>query len=195
MRVRPLAVALLLPPLLAGCIKFGSEPPPSLLRLTPAVAPDPQASRSGAIAQAIAVEPPSVPQELRTNRVPVRTGDTQVAYLKDAQWVEMPGAMFARLLSDTIAARTGRVVLDPDQLALEPGVRLTGQLQTFGIDADAMEATVVYDAALTRAPGQVETRRFTARSPIAAVDVANAGPALNQAANQIAAEVAAWIGG
>lgn len=195
MRLHPLAAALVLPLLLAGCIKFGSEPPPSLLRLTPAATVEPQASRSSALAEAIAVEAPSLSQELRTNRVPVRTGDTQVAYLKDAQWVEMPGEMFARLLGETIAARTGRVVLDPDQLAFEPGVRLTGQLKTFGVVADAMEVAVVYDAALARSPGRIETRRFAARVPIAVVDVANAGPALNQAANQVAAEVAAWIGG
>jgi cholesterol transport system auxiliary component len=143
----------------------------------------------------ITVVVPTVGQELRTPRVPVRTGGTQVAYIKDAVWVEAPNALFGRLLSETIAARTGRVVLDPKQFTLDPGIRLSGTLDTFGIQADRMEAVLVYDAALARGGDRVETRRFEARVPVAAVDAASAAPALNQAANQVAAEVAAWIGG
>jgi cholesterol transport system auxiliary component len=32
------------------------------------------------------------------------------------------------------------------------------------------------------------------RVPVAAIDAVNAGPALGQAANQVAAEVADWVG-
>jgi cholesterol transport system auxiliary component len=180
---------------LAGCFSFGADPPDSLLRLTAAETVQPATSRTASAGEAVTVVVPSVPQELQTLRVPVRTGDTQVAYLKDAQWVEMPGALFGRLLSDTIAARTGRVVLDPSQFTFDPGVRLTGQLRTFGVDADTGEVVAVYDAAIARGEARVETRRFEARVPVAAVDAANVGPALNQAANQVAVEVAAWIGG
>ncbi|HEV2746067.1 MAG TPA: ABC-type transport auxiliary lipoprotein family protein [Allosphingosinicella sp.] len=193
-QIRPLPV-LGLALALAGCISFGADPPPSLLTLTAASAVPAQTSRSAAAADAITVVPPSLPQELRTTRVPVRSGETNVAYLKNAQWVEMPGALFGRLVAETIAARTGRVVLDPSQFTFDPGVRLTGQLQAFGVDSGRMDAALVYDAVLARGPGRVETRRFEARVPIAAVDVAAAGPALNQAANQVAAEVAAWVGG
>jgi cholesterol transport system auxiliary component len=186
----PLGLALAL----TGCFSFGGKVPDSLLRLTAASTVPAETSRTGSTREAVTVLTPSTPQELRTPRVPVRTG-TSVAYLKDAQWVEMPGSLFGRLLSETIAARTGRLVLDPGQFAFDPGLRLTGQLQQFGIDADANEAVVVYDAALSRAPDTVETRRFEARVPVAAVDVANAGSALNEAANKVAAEVAGWIGG
>jgi len=41
----------------------------------------------------------------------------------------------------------------------------------------------------------VVTRRFEARVPVAAIDRANAAPAVNAAANQVAIEVAGWIGG
>jgi cholesterol transport system auxiliary component len=71
---------------------------------------------------------------------------------------------------------------------------LTGQLQRFGVDATTSEVVAVYDAALARRGGGVTTRRFEARVPVAVVDSANVSPALNQAANQIATEVAAWIG-
>lgn len=179
---------------LAGCISFGTDPPDSLLRLTPTETVPAQTSRTATAGEAVTVVVPTVPQELQTARVPVRTGDTAVAYLEDALWVEAPAALFGRLLSETIAVRTGRVVLDPTQFTFDPGTRLTGQLQSFGINASSMEAVAVYDAALARGADRIETRRFEARVPIAAVDVANAGPALNQAANQVAADVAAWIG-
>ncbi|MDA4831234.1 hypothetical protein NY536_07105, partial [Enterobacter hormaechei] len=56
------------------------------------------------------------------------------------------------------------------------------------------QAVVIYDAALTRAgKDTVEKRRFEARVPVAAIDAANAGTGLSQAANQVAAEVAAWV--
>ena len=57
-----------------------------------------------------------------------------------------------------------------------------------------MEAVLIYDAAVSRGKDAVETRRFEARVPVAALDAASAPAALNQAANQVAAEVAAWVG-
>lgn len=179
---------------LAGCVSFGAEPPASLMTLTPAATRPADQGRVAPAGQAITVVEPTVPQELATQRVPVETGNA-VAYVKDAQWVDMPSALFAHLLSETIAARTGRVVLDPRQFTLDPGIRLTGRLQMFGIDADRMEAVAIYDAALASGPDKVETRRFEARVPIAAIDQPSAAAALNQAANRIAAEVADWIGG
>jgi cholesterol transport system auxiliary component len=176
----------------SGC-SFGPKVPPTLMRLT-SDAQLPASSRSGPQSGAITVVPPTAPAELNTPRLPVRTGATQVAYVKDAQWVEVPTIMFARLLSETIAAKTGRVVLDPKQFTFDPGQRLTGTLQTFGLDADRMQAVLVYDAAVSRGKDSVETRRFEARVPVAALDAASAPAALNQAANQVAAEVAAWVG-
>jgi cholesterol transport system auxiliary component len=177
----------------SGCLSFGAKPPPTLMRLTADVQ-RPAASRTAEASQAITVVPPSAPAELLTPRVPVRTGATAVAYVKDAQWVEPPTILFARLLSETIAAKTGRVVLDPKQFTFDPGQRLTGTLQSFGLDADRMEAVLVYDAVVARGKDSVETRRFEARVPVAALDAASAPAALNQVANQVATEVAAWVG-
>jgi cholesterol transport system auxiliary component len=54
---------------------------------------------------------------------------------------------------------------------------------------------VEYDASLATQGGtHVELRRFTASLP-ADGTAATVGPALNQAANQVALEVANWIGG
>jgi cholesterol transport system auxiliary component len=177
---------------LSAC-SFGAKPPPTLMRLSPDAAA-PTGSRTAPTAQAITVVAPAVPQELMTMRVPVRESGTQVTYLPKAQWVEMPNTMFARLLSDTIAAKTGRVVLDPRQFTFDPGQRLTGTLQEFGFEETGSQAVVIYDAAIARGTNAVETRRFEARVPVAAIDAANAPAALNRAANDVAAQVAAWVG-
>lgn len=180
---------------LTGCLSFGKDPPPTLMTLTATQAPAPQTTRTAAAGETITVTVPTVPQELRSNRVPVRESDIAVAYLKDAQWIEPPAALFGRLLSDTIAATTGRVVLDPKQFAFDPGTRLTGQLLSFGLDASRMEVVAVYDAALARGESGVATRRFEARVPVAVAEAAYIAPALNQAANQVAGDVARWVGG
>ena len=39
-----------------------------------------------------------------------------------------------------------------------------------------------------------EKRRFEARVPVSAIEPVPAGAALNQAANQVAAQVAEWVG-
>lgn len=195
-----LALIAALPLALAGCIKFGAEPPPSLLTLTPTSAVAVGQTASSASARSITISVPVVPQELAVARVPVRSSDTSVAYLKDAQWVEAPNRLFARLLSDTLTTRTGRVVLSLRQSLSDPGARLGGELRHFGIDATTNHAVVTFDATLVRdradrgAQQTFEKRRFEARVPLAAIEPTAAGIALNTAANQVASEVADWVG-
>lgn len=178
--------------LLAGC--FGGGAPDHLLTLTPSETRPAAAPRIAGQGEAITVAAPTVPQALRTTRVPVYVSDTVVQYLKDAVWVENPGPLFGRLVGETIAARTGRVVLDPSQYSHDPGSRLTGQLLRFGLDPNAMEVVVTYDVAMARGATGVATNRFEARVPVAEATAAAVAPALNQAANQVAGQVAAWIG-
>ena len=180
---------------LAACFSFGAKPPPSLLTLQPAAPVPVGAQASSAIAKSVTVQVPTVPQALATARVPVQASATSVAYLEKALWVEVPARLFARLLSDTLTTRSGRVVLSPAQSISDPGSRLGGELRAFGLDATTREAVVTYDASLVRAnESAVEKRRFEARVPVATIDAVAAGPALNQAANQVAGEVADWVG-
>jgi cholesterol transport system auxiliary component len=179
---------------LAGCISFGEKPPPSLLTLTPAAMVASGTERSAAAGSAVTVVTPTVPQALQTLRVPVQATPTSIAYIKDAQWVEQPNRLFQHLLAETIAARTGRVVLDARQSTLDPGTRLTGTLQSFGLDAASGQAVVIYDAELARNQGEmVETRRFTAQAP-ASANPQSIATALNACANQVATQVADWLG-
>ena len=193
-----LKLALALPALLALSACFGGGRAPDQLLTLTAAEPRPVATpRSAGQGEAITVAVPSLPQALRTTRIPVYVNETTIQYLTDAVWVEQPGPLFARLLGDTIAARTGRVVLDPGQYSHDPGTRITGTLVRFGLDPNNMQVVIVYDAAMARGgpTGGVVTNRFEARVPVAEATPAAVAPALNQAANQLAAEVAAWVAG
>ncbi|WP_374943433.1 ABC-type transport auxiliary lipoprotein family protein [Sphingomonas sp.] len=193
MKSRLLTVAAFLP--LAGCISFGAKPPPSLLTLTSEANVPVGQQVSSATAKSITVQVPVVPQTLATARVPVQATPTTVAYISDAVWAEPPARLFARLLSDTVAARTGRVVLSTAQSINDPGARLGGELRTFGLDATTREGVVTFDASLTREGAvTVDKRRFEARVTVTAIAPDQAATALNQAANQVAAQVADWVG-
>ena len=196
MNKRALLLALpLLAASLSGCISFGGKPPKSLLTLTAAATLPVGESQRSNVAATITIAVPSLPQELASSRIPVHSGGTAIAFVKDAQWVERPSQLFQRLLGDTITANTGRLVLSSRQSMLDPGAYLMGELRRFGVEEETKEAIVTYDAALVRGPESVvEKRRFEARVPVTAIEAAPAGTALNQAANQVAAQVAEWVG-
>ena len=178
---------------LAGCISFGAKPPPALLTLTPAAPVAVGQAQSSAATRSIVVQVPTTPAALATTRVPVQSSPTELAYLKNAAWSEPPARLFARLLADTLTARAGFVVLSGVQSLSDPSATLGGELRNFGLDAAAQVAVVTYDATLVRPNATVvEKRRFEARVPVSAMQGPVAGQALNDAANQVAAQVADW---
>ena len=178
---------------LASCFG-GQKVPPTLLTLTSAAPAPASIARSAAAGEALTIDVPVIPRELSTTRVPALVGPTAVAYIEDLQWVESPDKLFQDLLQETVLRTTNRVVLDPRQPTLDPGVLLSGTLTRFGYDTATRSVVVRYDGALSSAGGtRVETRRFEASVP-ADGTAATVGPALNAAANQVAAEVAAWVG-
>jgi cholesterol transport system auxiliary component len=179
---------------LGGLLGGGGKAPATLQTLT-AQAPDPgPITRTAAAGQAVTIAVPLVPKELRTVRVPAQLSPTDVQYVTDLIWVDTPDRLFQELLAETVRRTTNRVVLDPAQSSLDPGLVLSGQLQRFGYDAQTGQVVVVFDGSLSSAAGaQVETRRFTASAPADGTGP-SVGPALNSAANQVATEVAQWIG-
>lgn len=193
---RPLLLALAAVTL-SACVSFGGKPPPFLLTLDADAAPPAGTPRTAAEAATLTVLIPTAPQKLRTTRIPVQQDGASIAYVKDAQWVEAPQRLFQRLLSETLAARTPRVILDEGQYLTAPGEQLAGQLIDFGVDARSHEAVVVYQAMLVSAGGKnVTQRRFEAREAIGGkVTAKPTGEALTRAANKVAADVATWVGG
>lgn len=178
---------------LTGCVSFGSKPPAQLLTLdaTQKIAPGTTLTGSG---DSLIVADPDASKMLDTVRVPVQVNPTSVAYVKDAQWTDTPRHMFRKLLAETIAASSNRIVLDPGQYSAEPGKRLMGEIVAFGIDAGSSSAVVTYDAILAGENGAAVARqRFTASAPVGKINATSIGAPLNIAANKVAADVAAWI--
>lgn len=194
MKTRILAL-LLAPTMLAGCVSFGAKVPPQLLRLSPSTAAPATAGEVLGKGIGVSVSYPTAPVELANNRVPVRLNATELAYVKNAQWIDSPGHLFRDLLAETITVRTGRPTMTPREASLIQGPRLGGRLTAFGIDATSNQASVIYDATLVRVDGQVETRRFTAQAPVSGtITESSAGAAINTAANDVAVQVADWVG-
>jgi cholesterol transport system auxiliary component len=145
--------------------------------------------------RAIAVQPLSAIPALANTRVLVTNGPTAIAYLKGGVWASNPAALFRSLLAETITVKTGRVVPDGRQLALQPNTRVLGQISAFGLDGPGFAAVVTFDASLVReGSDKLESRRFSARVPVSSEDPNTVSVAINQAANQVAGEVADWIG-
>ena len=180
--------------LLGGCLSFGSEPPESLLTLTPTASAPAGTGGSSPAGSALVLQEFEAPSALDVTRVPVQVTDTELAYLKDAVWVEKPGRLFRRLIAETIRTRSNRVVIDGDDPGALAENRLAGTLRAFGYDARDGSVRVVFDAVRPGEGSAVVTRRFEAVVPGVAADVSSVGPALNQAANDVAGQVAEWVG-
>ena len=179
---------------LGGLLGGGAKTPATLQTLT-AEAPDPgPVTRSGAAGRSVTVDVPLVAKELRTVRVPVQVTPTDIQYVTNFQWIDTPDKLFQQLVAETIRRTTNRVVLDSRLSTLDPGLLLSGQLQKFGYDSASGQVVVEFDGALSTAGGnRVEARRFVATAPSDG-SAGSVGPALNRAANQVAADVAGWVG-
>lgn len=192
---RKITLAALAPALLlGGCVSFGGDAPDSLLTLTPSATAPAGVGAQGAQGSALAIVPFEATKALDVTRVPVQVTDTELAYLQDAVWVDRPARLFGQLVAETIRSRSGRVVVDGDDPGVNATDRLHGSLRSFGYDARSREAVVIFDAVRNGDGSAVVSRRFEARVAVAKPEAGFVGPALNRAANQVAGEVAEWIG-
>ena len=181
--------------LLAGCVSFGSKPPPSLLVLTPANAAPAGAVERGPTQSAVVMGDFDAPQKLDVLRVPVQVSGSSIAYLKDAQWVDKPARLLRALIGETIRAKNGELVIDGEGPGALDSTHLTGTLRDFGYDAGSSSVVAVLDVTKSGATASAPTatRRFEARIPGVEAKAGPVGSALDQAANQIAGEVADWV--
>jgi cholesterol transport system auxiliary component len=179
----------------AGLLGGGAKAPPTLQTLT-AEAPDPGAvARNASAGQAVTIATPIISSQLRTLRVPAQVSPTDVQYVTNLQWVDTPDKLFQSLLEETVRRTTNRVVVNPGQTGLDPGIVVQGELERFGYDARSGQVVVAYNASMSSPDGaQVQTKRFVA-SEASDGSGPSVGPALNRAANAVAQQVAQWIGG
>lgn len=187
-----LVVGLFSAMLLGGCVRFGSKPPASLLMIesTLRVEPSTDAQVTNGV---VTIIEPDAPKALATVRVAVQTGSNSFAYVPKAYWVDTPRNLFRAVLAETVAARNSMLVLDSGQFSASPSKRLTGDLVSFGIDAQARQAVVTYDAVLLGKDGVTAKRRFTAKAPVSAINADTVAPAIGVASNAVAVQVADWL--
>lgn len=187
-----LVLGLLSATLLGGCVKFGGKPPATLLTIGSANPPQAGAQPTEANGVVTIIEP-DAPKSLQTVRVAVRTDANDFAYVPKAVWVDTPRNMFKGVLSETVAARNGVLVLDSGQFSTTPGRRLTGDLMEFGIDARSRQAVVTFEAVLYDKSGAITKHRFTATAPVRSIDQRGVAAPIQDAANAVAVQVADWL--
>lgn len=192
MRMKTGLFALALPLSLSACVSLGgAKPPPLLFTLTSASIAPAGAAASGKLSEAIVVLEPETDRRLSVLRVPVQVDDANVAYLQKAAWVERPSRLFQNLLAEALRAKGGRLVLQGDGTDAKGAQQLTGRLVDLGYDARSQSVVVRYDA-MRNLAGVVSTRRFEAVERGISAKPESIGPALNRAANAVAAQVAEW---
>jgi len=179
--------------LLSACVSLGSaEAPPFLLDLQADNQIASGAEQSGQAGQAITLRLPTLPKKIDTLRVPVQSGTT-IAYLKNAIWVERPGRLFQGLLAETISAKSDRLVLKNAQGGGKSTDILSGTLVNFGLDGPSLTAIVTFDAVRING-GTVQKKRFEAKERVSEAAPRPVAEGLNKAANDVAVQVASWIG-
>lgn len=179
--------------LTAACVSFGPDVPDRLISLTPEVRAPAGELAAGAMENAIVVLDPDTDRRLDVARVPVQVNASTVAYLKDASWVERPARQFRQLLAETVRFSSGRVVVEGADYEVTGETVLSGRLLDMGYDARDQAVVVRYDALLRNQNGSVRSRRFEAIVPGIPAEVGAVAPALNEAANDVAQQVAEWI--
>ncbi len=188
----PAALALILA--LGGCLSFGGKTPPTLFSLTPAQVAPAGSTASGSLKSAIVVMEPETDKRLAVQRVPVQVDAANVAYIKGAMWVERPARLFGALLAESLRAKGNLLVFEGSESEAPGASRLSGRLLDMGYDAATQSAVVRFDAIRTGPGGTVTTRRFESRVAGISAKPEAVGPALNRAANDVAAQVADWFG-
>ncbi len=192
--IRPLLAVTLLTAL-SGCISLGEKPPKELLGLTSDARVPVDQGKVTRDTEAVSVAVPALPPQLRTPRVAVQSG-ASFAYLPKAAWADTPAILFRAVLAETIEAKTGRFVPDQRNGAITPDTRLGGTLAAFQLLGGQGKVLVIFDATISKSGSdQIKTRRFEATAPAGGEDPASVSSALNRAANAVAGDVAAWVGG
>jgi cholesterol transport system auxiliary component len=180
--------------LLGGCVNLGGKAPKMLIGLTADKVAAAGPIAGGKIGEALVVLDPTTDRRLEVLRVPVQVTSSEIAYLKDANWVERPARLMRRLLAETIRAKGQRLVLEANDDMAGARQTLSGRLIDMGYDARSQSVVVRFDAMRSDSKGSVEVRRFESVIPGISPTPVSVGNALNRAANQVAAQVADWIG-
>ena len=145
---------------LSGCVSLSKDPPKMLLNLTASEQAAAGSGSAGSVDTALAILDLQAPQKLNVTNVPVVTGSSSLAYLKDAAWVEKPARLFQRVLSDTIRAKGTRLLVGGTDLEFSAASKLSGTLDAMDYDAASSSVVVRFDAVLVDSDSRVFDTSF-----------------------------------
>jgi len=180
--------------LLAGCLSLSGKAPEQLLSLTASETAAAGKTSGGAITDAIVVLDPEADRAIDMLRVPVRVNASSVAYLKKIAWIEKPSRQFRKLLAETLRARSSRLVVEGGDFEVTGRTLIGGRLIDMGYDAASGAVVVRFDAMKSEQGGAIATQRFESVVTGVKPDAKAVAPALNTAANDVAKQVADWVG-
>jgi cholesterol transport system auxiliary component len=150
----------------------------------------------GSVPGQLAVAEPVTIQALEAERILVKDAAGSVSFLPGGQWADrLPRLVQARLVQTfENASRIRAVARSGDRIVAD--YQLTTDIRAFQIDATASEAVVEISAKVIqdRSGRILNARVFTARSPVTAIDPANAAQALDRALSNVLLEIVRWVG-
>jgi cholesterol transport system auxiliary component len=141
---------------LAGCSLIFDSPTPQMYQLSPT---DLDPPGSTVRRRSLAVDAPTAPENLDTDRIALTRGATRFAYFADATWTDRVPVLLRTLLVEAFEA-TGRIAdVWTDADGMTAGYLLETQIRAFTARYDAAAASppvvdVSLDVRLVRLPGQ-----------------------------------------
>ena len=147
----------------------------------------------------LVVELPTASGALATDRIAVKEGSLQVAYMPGARWADPAPDHVQLLLARSIGSAGGFALVSTGSGAADPDWSLATDLQAFQVELDPSGAARV--RVRLRATLIDENDRsvrgasmFEASAPVADTGVAAVIPAFDRATSSVLREATAWVG-
>lgn len=139
----------------------------------------------------LAVYEPTALAPVNSDRIVVRMGTDQIAYLSDAKWTDqLPALVQMRLIASFQDAHVFRAVVGPDMLA---DYALRTNIRRFELDPARGAAIVEITAQLAGPSGRIVAEKvFPGSEPASSDDGATVTRALNTALATVIRQVELW---
>ncbi len=151
----------------------------------------------------VVVEAPTATSAIATDRILVRPGPLQIAYLPDARWIDPAPVLTQNLLVQSMQASGAFRLVSRTGMGLFPDYTLVSELDAFQLEPAGTAEAPVYVARIAITATLVResdgaaagTRRFEGVAPAASDEPLVAAAAFDRAMDQVLREVVQWTAG